>query len=65
MDNFSFFDVVQITRKDNPLINYQGKTLEKHKNWCKAIIMTERGNEIWDCHDDFWYIEYGVKIFEH
>jgi hypothetical protein len=57
MDN-----VVEVVRKDNNSIVYQGKVLEKHDSWCKIIAITERGAEVWDCHDDFWDIKYGVKI---
>jgi hypothetical protein len=55
-------DVVQITRRDNEKISYQGKVLEKHEDWCKAIIIVEDRKEIWDCHSDFWNIEYGVEL---
>lgn len=56
-------NVVQITRLDNPSVSYQGKVLERHSTWCRAIIITGRGNEVWDCNDDFWNIEYGTKVF--
>jgi hypothetical protein len=57
-------NIINITRKDNPQISYQGKVLEKYDTYCKAIIVTERGNEIWECHNDFWNMDYGVKIFK-
>jgi hypothetical protein len=59
MDN-----IVEITRRDNSNISYQGKVLEKYDSWCKIIAITERGAEVWDCHDDFWDIKYGVKILK-
>jgi len=55
-------DIVEITRKDNNNISYQGKVLERYDDYCKAIIITERGGEVWECHNNFWSIEYGVKI---